>query len=70
MAPDPDKVSFTKVLEALRPYLDDLTIVRGWAHRLLAFHELARPPSFEPLMTQDADIATPLRLRSRGQPIA
>jgi hypothetical protein len=63
---DADKEAFARVLKALQPYADDLVFVGGWAHRLFPLHELARKPEFEPLMTDDADIATPSHL-ARGE---
>jgi hypothetical protein len=64
-----DSAAFARVVRALGPYLGDLVFVGGWAHRLLALHELASPLDFQPLMTPDADIATPPRLRARGPSI-
>lgn len=67
--PSEDRAAFAKVVMALGPYLRDLVFVGGWAHRLLALHELASPLNFQPLMTPDTDIATPPRLRARGPSI-
>lgn len=60
---------FARALRALRTYLDELVIAGAWAHRLFRFHEFARPPGYQPLMTVDADMATPANLRPRRQPI-
>src|SRR5690242_5732415 len=51
---------FARLIEALRPYLEELVFVGGWAHRLHALHGLAGPVDFAPLLTLDADI-TPAR---------
>jgi Nucleotidyltransferase len=61
-----DKAAFARVVTALRPYLGDVVFAGGWAHRLLALHELASPLDFQPVATADTDIATPGRLESRG----
>ena len=61
-----DRSAFARVVAALRPYLDELVFVGGWAHRLFALHELASPLDFQTLMTADIDVATPARLRARG----
>jgi len=61
-----DSTAFARVVRALHPYLDELVFVGGWAHRLLALHELAGALDFQPLMTSDADIATPSRSRVQG----
>lgn len=57
---------FLRVVRALGPYLDQLVFVGAWSHRLLQFHNLATAPSFTPLMTEDADVATPERLQARS----
>lgn len=62
----PDYKEFVRIVVAMRPYLDQLVLVGAWCHRLLQFHPLATPPTFEPLMTEDADVATPDRLPSRS----
>lgn len=48
---------FGRLLAALRPWLGQLVVVGGWAHRLHRLHHLARPPSHLPLRTRDADLA-------------
>jgi hypothetical protein len=57
---------FLRVVRALGPYLDQLVFVGAWCHRLQQFHSLATAPSFTPLMTEDADVATPERLQTRS----
>jgi hypothetical protein len=59
MEPDPDRESFGRLLDALRPFLNELVIVGGWAHRLYRWHSDAILPSHEPLFTTDTDIAIP-----------
>ena len=61
----PDQEELVRIVTAMRPYLDQLVFVGAWCHRLLQFHQLATPPAFEPLMTEDADVATPDRLPPR-----
>jgi hypothetical protein len=56
---------FQRLVDALQPYLSDVVVVGGWAHRLFTRHPLAGSPGFVPLMTDDADVAVPLRLRRR-----
>ena len=57
---------FQRLVEALRPFLPDVVVVGGWAHRLFARHPLAVPVDFQPLTTDDADIALPRRLPARA----
>ncbi len=61
--------AFAKAAGALRPYLTELVVVGGWAHRLFRLHPRATAPSFRPLATDDVDVATPLDLGSARPPI-
>src|ERR1043165_8999239 len=61
----PAQDELSRIVHAIGPYLDQLVFVGAWCHRLLQLHPLATPLSFEPLMTEDADVATPDRLPSR-----
>ena len=51
--------SFLRLLEALRPFLNELVIVGGWAHRLYRYRSEVIVPPHEPLFTSDTDIAIP-----------
>src|SRR5512134_4026880 len=50
-------VAFARLVTALRPWLGQLVVVGGWAHRLHRFHRLATPPAHLPLRTRDTDLA-------------
>ena len=52
-----DLAAFARLLDALRPWLDHLIIVGGWAHRLHRFTPLAGAPGYRPVTTRDADLA-------------
>jgi hypothetical protein len=52
-----DLEAFARLVTALRPWLGQLVVVGGWAHRLHRFHPLANPPEHLPLRTRDADLA-------------
>lgn len=65
----PHQDGFVRIVRTLGPYLDDLVIAGAWCHRLLRFHPLAQAPSFVPLMSEDADVATPERLAPRSPSI-
>lgn len=58
---------FVAFVSALEPYLSDLVVIGGWAHRLFRFHEWAQATAFEPLTTDDTDVLAPLRLKPRGK---
>lgn len=47
------------VVQALGPYLGEVVLVGGWAHRMFRVHPWARERDFVPLSTQDFDFAIP-----------
>jgi hypothetical protein len=55
-----DLKAFGRLITALRPWLDQVVVVGGWAHRLHRFHPLANPAGHLPLRTRNADVAFPL----------
>jgi len=69
MNANPEYASFAKLVESLRPWLDQVVIIGGWAHRLYRLHPLAERQQYEPLATLDADVALPRRLRVTGNEI-
>lgn len=48
---------FGRLLAALEPWLDQIVIVGGWAHRLYRRHPDAQALDYPPLSTLDADVA-------------
>ena len=52
-----DFEAFARLVTALRPWLGQLVVVGGWAHRLHRFHPRANPPGHLPLRTRDTDLA-------------
>jgi hypothetical protein len=63
----PDVEYFARLVEILDPWLDQVVIIGGWAHRLYRLHPLAQPLDYEPLATFDTDIAVPLNLPVIGE---
>lgn len=61
-----DLAPIARLIEALRPWLGDLVVIGGWAHRLHRFHHRAYPPSYLPLRTRDADVAFSLEAQLAG----
>jgi hypothetical protein len=49
--------AFARLVTALRPWLGQLVVVGGWAHRLYRFHLLADAPAHLSLRTRDTDLA-------------
>ena len=66
---NPEFASFARLVESLTPWLDQVVIIGGWAHRLHRLHPLAQPLQYEPLATLDADVALPRRIRVAGDEI-
>jgi len=69
MALQSDVEYFARLVDALEPWLDQVVIIGGWAHRLYRLHPLAQPLEYEPLGTFDTDIAVPLDLPATGEQI-
>jgi hypothetical protein len=69
MAVQSDVEYFARLVDALEPWLDQVVIIGGWAHRLYRQHPLAQPLDYEPLGTFDTDIAVPLDLPATGEQI-
>lgn len=69
MAVQSDVEYFARLVDALEPWLEQVVIIGGWAHRLYRLHPLAQPLEYEPLGTFDTDIAVPLDLPASGEHI-
>lgn len=69
MATTPDLYGFARLVTALDPWLDQIVIIGGWAHRLYRFDPRAQKLEFAPLTTLDADIALPPKLPGRAPSI-
>lgn len=52
-----DREAFARLVTALQPWLGQLVVVGGWAHRLHRFHRLANPPDHSAPRTRDTDLA-------------
>lgn len=61
-----DFAAFARLIEAVRPWLGQLVIVGGWAHRLHRFDPRANPPAYSPLRTLDTDLALSDRASLNG----
>jgi hypothetical protein len=69
MAEASDVDYFARLIEALDPWLDQVVIIGGWAHRLYRLHPLAQPLDYAPLGTLDTDVAVPHHLPATGEQI-
>jgi hypothetical protein len=61
---------FARLIQALDPWLDQLVVIGGWAHRLYRIHPLAQELDYPPLVTLDTDVAVPNRLPAGAANIA
>jgi Nucleotidyltransferase len=60
---DPELEAFSKFVVALEPWLGELVVVGGWAHRLYRLDPRARKLDYVPLTTLDGDVAVPPKLK-------
>jgi nucleotidyltransferase-like protein len=60
---DPEIEAFSKFVEAIEPWLEELVLVGGWAHRLYRLDFRARKLEYVPLTTHDGDVAVPPKLK-------
>jgi hypothetical protein len=61
--------AFARLIAAIEPWLGEIVIIGGWAHRLYRLHPSAQTLDYTPLATFDADIAVPSRVSRRDQDI-
>jgi hypothetical protein len=60
------KQAFVRVISSLKPYLPQIVLVGGWAHRLFQEHPWGRRLEFEVLMTENVDLSVSLPLQRRS----
>jgi hypothetical protein len=60
---DPELEAFSKFIDALEPWLGEVVLVGGWAHRLYRLDGRARKLDYLPLSTLDGDVAVPPKLK-------
>jgi hypothetical protein len=54
---------FARLIVALKPWLTQVVIIGGWAHRLYRLHPSAQHIEYSLLTTLDTDVAVPPRLK-------
>lgn len=57
LEPDSDVENFSRLVDALRPWLGKVIFIGGWAHRLYRERPESTSPPYEALRTEDADVA-------------
>jgi hypothetical protein len=60
---DPELEAFSKFIVAMEPWLGEVVLVGGWAHRLYRLDPRARKLDYLPLTTLDGDVAVPSKLK-------
>jgi hypothetical protein len=65
----PDLRAFARLIESLTPWLDQVVIIGGWAHRMHRLHPAAQTLDYAPLTTLDADVGLPIDLKAEDQDI-
>ncbi len=63
MSEHSENEQFARLIVALEPWLTQVVIIGGWAHRLYRLHPSAQRVDYLPLTTLDTDIAVPARLK-------
>lgn len=60
---------FSKFIVAMAPWLGEVVLVGGWAHRLYRVDPRARKLDYEPLTTLDGDVAVAPKLKKEGSTV-
>jgi hypothetical protein len=66
---DAELKPFVQLIEALEPWLEQVVLIGGWAHRLYRLDPRAQTPTYPPLTTLDSDIAVPLKIEAKKNSI-
>ena len=69
MKADAELEPFARLVEALDPWLGQVVIIGGWAHRLYRLHPRSQKLTYPPLTTLDSDIAVPAKIVVKGEEI-
>lgn len=64
VTPEADIEPFAKFVEAIDPWLGEMVLIGGWAHRLYRSDQRARNLDYVPLTTLDGDVAVPAKLKN------
>jgi hypothetical protein len=56
---------FARLIEALEPWLKEVVLIGGWAHRLYRLDPRAQGLTYPPLTTLDTDVAVPSMIEAK-----
>jgi hypothetical protein len=62
---DAELEPFARLVQALEPWLEQVVIIGGWAHRLYRLDARAQPLTYPPLTTLDSDVAVPAKIDAK-----
>jgi hypothetical protein len=62
LKPDAELDPFIRLVEALEPWLGQIVVIGGWAHRLYRLDPRAQKLAYLPLTTLDCDVAVPTKV--------
>jgi hypothetical protein len=66
---DADREQFARLIDALEPWLEQVVIIGGWAHRLYRHDPRAQRLMYPPLTTLDSDVAVPEKIDTKKENI-
>ncbi len=69
MKADAELEPFARLVEALKPWLDQVVVIGGWAHRLYRLDPRAQKLTYPPLTTLDSDVAVPAKIDAKEENI-
>jgi hypothetical protein len=64
-----ENAAFARLIVAIEPWLREVVIIGGWAHRLYRLHASAQGLDYPPLMTLGTDVALPAKLSVSSQDV-
>ena len=69
MSTEQELEHFGKLIVALDPWLDQVVIIGGWAHRLYRLDPRSQQLDYPSLTTLDTDVAMPPKVEVKGESI-
>lgn len=64
---DAELEPFARLVEALEPWLEQVVVIGGWAHRLYRLDPRAQKLTYPPLTTLDGDVAVPPKIDAKEE---
>jgi hypothetical protein len=64
---DAELEPFARLVEALEPWVEQVVVIGGWAHRLYRLDRRAQKLAYPPLTTLDSDVAVPAKIDAKEE---